>query len=438
MTTPLPVLKINTLLIASGLFLAAPVLAEPDNGTGAGPTETQQSLIETRKEEIAMREASLGLAKAKLTALKEKLKSQENFISDLNGAIERKQNESVKSATATPEAGKRTLPTTFLADVTPRIVIVEGNQGNGTGFLCTIGADVWVYTAAHVLSGNTKITVRDSKGRVYRDFDFLECAEGVDLVRLKLKDPDMKGLDLVPSSDAPEVGDLIVAVGNSLGTGSLSGEPGRILSVKDDMWEVDAEIIPGNSGGPILSLDSGKVVGIVTHLIISKGRSQSRPNGETKVARFAARLDKEWEWRKMPVTRFVKEWQHIETMDRNSSIAWASNYLMHTGPEAVAKMDPRYRTTSRTDPETVRIAESILTRERNHFQVQRVDEWLKRYRDASPLARNELIVEGNKIIDRNIEEIRIKPTDPKAEDFSWFHRKMFEEEIKWRNKLTGD
>jgi len=227
-------------------------------------------------------------------------------------------------------------------------------------------------------------------------------------------------------------------VGNSLGAGSLSGEPGRILSIEDDMWEVDAEIIPGNSGGPVLSLESGNVLGIVTHLMISKKHGKDKPGAQTEVKRFAARLDKQWEWRRMSIARFVKEWQHIEAMDRESSIAWASVYLMHTGPEAQARRDPRYRVNVQTDPKLVGIAESILARDRKHFQVQRVDNWLKRYREASALRRNALIDEGNQIIKRNLEEIHLKGDGPKQEDFSWYHRQMFNTEVEWRKRLTED
>ena len=432
--------QIQTILRHSGKLLLA---ASISLNASAEPTkESQVELLRMKREEIAEREANIELTNAKVSLLRAKLKTQQDLIDDLNAAILKKQEE-----LAVPDAGeeegkpdegsKGTLPASFLANVTPRIVIIEGNMGSGTGFLCVSEGEVWVYTAAHVLSGNSTVSVRDSKGRVYRDFEFIECAEGVDLVRLKPKDKGLEGLEMATQADAPKVGDLIVAVGNSLGAGSLSGEPGRIMNVEENMWEVDAEIIPGNSGGPILSLDSSKVVGIVTHLMIAKKQNQERPGKEVEVKRFAARLDKKWEWRKMPITRFVKEWQHIETMDRDSSIAWASSYLMLTGPEALARRDPRYQATFRTDPELVKSAEAILAKDRTHFQVQRVDEWLKRYREAGTLQRNSLIDEANKIIERNMEDIRLKQDAPKPEDFSWFHRQSFEEQIDWRKKLTN-
>jgi hypothetical protein len=216
------------------------------------------------------------------------------------------------------------------------------------------------------------------------------------------------------------------------------------MSVQEDMWEVDAEIIPGNSGGPVISLESGDVVGIVTHLTIKRARDQytSVEKEKTEVKRFAARLDKPWEWRRMPVSRFVKEWEHIEAMDRESSIAWASIYLMHTGPEARAAAERRPGPPERSDPQErsnpdqVKLAEAILARDRQHIQAQRVDEWLKRYRSAGKVRHNELIEEGNEIINRNLDEIRLKGDALKSSHFSWFHRQTYEAEVEWRQKLT--
>lgn len=444
---PLTLRPIHQLLMAALGFACiatiqgAPESAIPDYAAEGQFSQEQRDRIKAKQDQLLEIQASIELTRAKIAALKEKIESQKEGMTTLSAEIKGKEQELLiqmggqvagSAGGATKEGSKIDLPAKFIAEVTPRIVIIEGDKGSGTGFLCRSGGDVWVYTAAHVLSGNRTITVRDNAGRTYRDFEFLECAEGVDLVRLKPKDAGLDGLDLVLTDHAPKVGEIIVAIGNSLGAGSLSGEPGHIMSVQEDMWEVDAEIIPGNSGGPVISFESGKVVGIVTHLTIARGRDQNSSAGTVKaeVKRFAARLDKKWEWRRMPVSRFVKEWQHIDAMDRESSIAWASVYLMHTGPQGQIGQQ------NRTDPDQVKLAQSILARDRGHMQVQRVDDWLKRYRAAGSVRHSELIEEGNKIIERNLDEIRLKDNAPKAADFSWFHRQSFEAEIAWRKRLT--
>lgn len=410
------------------------IVAVPLMFVVTSPAQQQRARIQELEGLADSEEALLGRTLKKVKELEEKLKAQETVVATLAADVaskekelqERQAKENGRDANGQPIIKKRAinLPVKFVTEVTPRVVIIEGDRGKGTGFLCVSDDQLWVYTAAHVLSGNRQITVRDSSGRVYREFEYLECAEGVDLVRLKPKNPDFQGLELVSPEEAPKIGDLIVAVGNSLGTGSLSGEPGRVRSINKEMWEVDAEIIPGNSGGPVLALDTGKVVGIVTHLIINRGEGQEFRSKAPEVKRFAARLDKKWEWRRMPVSRFVKEWDHIGKMNRDSSIAWAAICLMHSGRNP--NMDPKVR----------EMAQSIIAEEREHLQVQRVDMWLKRYGRADRLQGKEMIDDGNAIISRILDEIRLKSNELEPGDFSWYHRQSYEFELKWRNKLS--
>jgi S1-C subfamily serine protease len=314
--------------LAASLSLVVASSAEPATSAADSPGSLSP---EQRAEKFA---AEREVAREKLNGFQEKVRAQKTTIATLTAEIAAKEKELAEltekmakengtDTSGRPVIKKRVieLPARFLADVTPRVVVIEGDRGKGTGFLCVTEGQLWVYTAAHVLSGNRQITVRDSSGRVYREFEYLECAEGVDLVRLKPKNPDFQGLELVTPEEAPKIGDTIVAVGNSLGTGSLSGEPGKVRSISEKMWEVDAEIIPGNSGGPVFALNTGKVVGIVTHLIIRHGEGQEDHSKVPEVKRFAARLDKKWEWRRMPVSRFVKEWEYIEKMNRESSVS---------------------------------------------------------------------------------------------------------------------
>ncbi|MDA0765637.1 MAG: serine protease [Verrucomicrobia bacterium] len=439
----IPSPRLTALLVALPLLVASCGDSDqPDPGTADPPPAEDVRVLKELKASVAERQSARDVAVAKLHRLQRQQKAQEASIAALTTEVSGKQEalalrmaaDAANAAKATinkttpkprPETGgKVALPDKFVAVVTPRVVIIEGDRSSGTGFLCASEDQVWVYTAAHVLSGNRKISVRDSKGQVYREFEYMECAEGIDLVRLKPKDADFQGLELVSAEDAPKIGDVIVAIGNSLGAGSLSAEPGHVRSIAEDMWEVDAEIIPGNSGGPVLSLDNGKVVGIVTHLIIDRGEGQNVRSQEPKVTRFAARLDKKWEWRRMAVPRFVKEWDYVEKMNRDSSVAWAAIYLMHTGPSG------------RTNAEAAALAEEIIAEERNHIHVQRMDGWLKRWREAGRLQRSALIDEGNEIITRILEEIQLKDSDPKAEDFSWYHRESYMYEQEWRNELS--
>ena len=410
--------------------------------------------------ELAERKVSRDASIAKVEAAQEQLRAQEAAIAELNTSVALKTQEINKLKTAKPSPAeievpskgvetKQSLPDKFLSEMTPKVVVIEGDQGSGTGFLCEVDGQVWIYTAAHVLSGNNKIKVRDNEGRIYKDFDYLESAEGVDLVRLKLKNPNFTGLSLVSPKEAPKVGDVIVAIGNSLGTGSLSGEPGKIMKVEKDMWEVDAEIIPGNSGGPILSLEKGKVVGIVTHLIIHRREGEDSLHGKSETKRFAARLDKEWVWRRMTIAKFVKEWKYIDKMNHDSALAWATLYLLQAKSNLVPGSG--YAQSSVYDSGHAqrraelkayltlnKIAEEIIAKEPKHFHVQRMKSFLKKAKEVRKSTRKPLIAEANTIKKRIQDEIRLNSYAPKAVDFSWYHRKSYESARNWRIKLTGE
>ena len=76
-------------------------------------------------------------------------------------------------------------------------------------------------------------------------------------------------------SEATEVGDMVIAIGNPFGlshtvTSGIISAKGRVIGVGpyDNLIQTDAAINPGNSGGPLFNGD-GEVVGINTVIIAS-------------------------------------------------------------------------------------------------------------------------------------------------------------------------
>ncbi len=149
-------------------------------------------------------------------------------------------------------------------------------KGRGSGFIVT--KDGLILTNNHVVSGMEKITVSvlmsDGSKKTYPatvkggDSDY-------DLALIKIEpDEDLPVLEL-GDSDAVEVGEYVVAIGNPLGfehsvtVGVISAKNRSIHAQDvnfDDFLQTDAAINPGNSGGPLLDMD-GKVVGINTAIV---------------------------------------------------------------------------------------------------------------------------------------------------------------------------
>ena len=147
--------------------------------------------------------------------------------------------------------------------------------GEGTGFV--ISPDGVIVTNNHVVAdANGRIEVAFSDG-TKQAAKLLGRAPEYDLAVLKV---DAKNLPTVKlgNSDALQVGDQVVAVGNALALegglsvtqGIISGK-GRVVPEDEtgvtlyDMLQTDAAINPGNSGGPLVNAN-GEVVGINTAL----------------------------------------------------------------------------------------------------------------------------------------------------------------------------
>ena len=145
-------------------------------------------------------------------------------------------------------------------------------RGIGTGFL--IRKDGLIVTNNHVIEGATDLAVQvgpEASGeRVYRG-TVVGKDEATDLALLRIEGGPFPVLPL-GDSDAVEVGEWVVAIGNPFGlarsvtTGIVSykgrrdvnptGRPGYY-----DFVQTDAAINPGNSGGPLLDA-RGAVIAI--------------------------------------------------------------------------------------------------------------------------------------------------------------------------------
>lgn len=143
-------------------------------------------------------------------------------------------------------------------------------RGQGSGFIYQ--ADGLVLTNAHVVEKTDRVTVGFQNGqRVEGRVVGLDPITDLAVVRLPAGNWPVAALG---NSDALQVGDWAIAVGNpfgldhtvTLGIISSLNRNASKLGITDkrlDLIQTDAAINPGNSGGPLLNSD-GEVVGINT------------------------------------------------------------------------------------------------------------------------------------------------------------------------------
>jgi serine protease Do len=155
-------------------------------------------------------------------------------------------------------------------------------ESAGTGII--ISEDGYIITNRHVVSaGTTNVSVTLADGTKLDSVEVIgrtKDSDPLDVAFLKIKDT--KGKKLVAAkigdSSKAQVGERVIAIGNALGqfqntvtSGIISGfgrsvqagsEDGGSENLQD-LFQTDAAINEGNSGGPLLNT-SGEVIGINT------------------------------------------------------------------------------------------------------------------------------------------------------------------------------
>ncbi len=164
-------------------------------------------------------------------------------------------------------------------EVTVRIRTLGCRQfGVGSGFVLPGGI---VVTNRHVVDEPREVTVNTWDGRTI-EAEVTGVAVDSDLAILRLADA--RGLpDAQLRSDPVERGEPIVAVGypgggpSTVSPGTVRGlVDGELLGEPADVILIDAEIRPGNSGGPVLDME-GRVIGVVFALDAASGYGLAVP-----------------------------------------------------------------------------------------------------------------------------------------------------------------
>lgn len=148
-------------------------------------------------------------------------------------------------------------------------------QSLGSGFI--IDREGYVLTNNHVVAEADEIKVKLSNEKEY-DAKIVGRDEKTDIALIKItKAPSDLPVAVLGNSDALEVGEWVMAIGNPFGlqetvtVGVVSAKWRKIgAGPYDDFIQTDASINPGNSGGPLFNLN-GEVVGINTAIYTPSG-----------------------------------------------------------------------------------------------------------------------------------------------------------------------
>ncbi len=164
-------------------------------------------------------------------------------------------------------------------DINLALVFVENGDGRGSGFIARMNGKTYVFSNQHNLLGATQPRLRAMNGHYLNPSAFEFCRTR-DLVRLEIPEGEFAELAVLELSDStPNIGQEISVYGNSAGGGVATELLGDVVGVGPSNIEIDADIVSGNSGSPILDA-SGKVLGVATYITLERKFDKNDPRAK--------------------------------------------------------------------------------------------------------------------------------------------------------------
>jgi hypothetical protein len=198
------------------------------------------------------------------------------------------------------------------------VVLVSTTESSGSGFFAHDQGKTYLYTNQHVISDIFNVKATDSKGNPV-ELGELEISNKQDIARFKIRN---RPAFLI--TDTAEPNEEITVLGNSEGAGVITNGNGKIKGIGPFEIEVDADFVPGNSGGPVVNSENS-VIGIATY--ISKGDEKpdwvSKDTRYAKARRFTIRPSRIKDWRKISREEYAKQISNLkESINLFNQIYW--------------------------------------------------------------------------------------------------------------------
>ncbi|HBM16983.1 MAG TPA: hypothetical protein DD381_11655 [Lentisphaeria bacterium] len=138
------------------------------------------------------------------------------------------------------------------------LIVKSDNNFFGSGFFVT--KDGYIITNEHVIKDAKKITVTNHDKQTF-SAQLIGVDKKQDLALLKISGTTFPALKLEESSNV-RAGDKVIAIGTPMELEWTITE-GIVSANRGDVIQTDAALNPGNSGGPLINIKTGKVVGVV-------------------------------------------------------------------------------------------------------------------------------------------------------------------------------
>ena len=193
------------------------------------------------------------------------------------------------------------------------LVLIEGNDGAGSGSICLFNGSFFVVTNTHVLVGQDEISVSTMDGQsIEIDKKMIWLAVDHDIAIIKIAERANYLFIADLKEHGISIGDAVTIPGNERGGGVVTKVTGKVVGIGPKLIEVDAKFVKGNSGSPIIHEATGKVIGVATFISKFEKLSWIDEAAEKPEARwFGFRIDRITDWEHVDWGRFQEDSRKI-------------------------------------------------------------------------------------------------------------------------------
>jgi hypothetical protein len=209
-------------------------------------------------------------------------------------------------------------------------VTIEGDRQHGGGFVVKEGEKVFLYTAASVLAGNQKLTIRSSGGQALTKFGTFELCDGADIARMQVMDAVEFTMEMAAQDAVIEPQMPVLALGIEKNSRMVAVEKTQVSGVQGAVLELYNSPLKTAAGGPIIHAVSGKVIGVI-------GRKVEAPvlwpNAEypTEVMQTVQRINRPLVWTETKIGSFLAEAKKLQEFDDNTRLSLAVASVSYAG-----------------------------------------------------------------------------------------------------------
>jgi S1-C subfamily serine protease len=231
----------------------------------------------------------------------------------------------VPASPAVPSAPAVAAPVTLSQDQAHALVLIKGDNAEGTGFLAKVNNAPVVFTNQHVLANNPNLKITTCTGTTV-EMVSIKGATDRDLAMIAVKDAGFSYLALAPDLTAVTNGDDAITPGNSEGGEVMLNTGGKVLGIGPDRVEISNPIYHGNSGGPVVDGKTHQVIAVVAMAMkvdnadaLDKASFASRDSAIRGGMRyFGLRVDNVPSWEDLDWKNFQDETAFLDKFDLRS------------------------------------------------------------------------------------------------------------------------